>query len=85
MRVSHSFSADFDDPNLVSTAGLLPVMALAEEAGLHELIADRVTVPGPAGANAAMKVPALVAGMVAGADSITDMGASRLNSHGTLG
>lgn len=81
MRVSHSFSADFDDPNLVSTAGLLPVLGLAEEAGLHELLTDRVTVPGPAGANAAAKIPALVAGMVAGADSITDMGLLR---HGGM-
>lgn len=82
MRVSHTVSADFDDPNLVSTAGLLPVMSLAEEAGLHELVADRVTVPGPAGANAAAKVPALVAGMIAGADSIADMGLLR---HGGMG
>ncbi|MEX5297015.1 IS1380 family transposase [Kocuria sp. CPCC 205268] len=82
MRVSHSFSADFDDPNLVSTAGLLPVMGLAEDAGLHELLADRVSVPGPAGANAAVKIPALVAGMVAGADSISDMGLLR---HGGMG
>ena len=82
MRVSHSFSAEFDDPNLVSTAGLVPVMGLAASAGLHELVADRVTVPGPAGANAAAKVPALVAGMVAGADSIEDMGLLR---HGGLG
>ena len=82
MRVSHSVSADFDDPNLVSTAGLLPVMGLAEKAGLHELVADRVSVPGPAGANAAAKVPALVAGMVAGADSIADMGLLR---HGGMG
>ena len=81
MRVSHSFSADFDDPNLVSTAGLLPVMGLAEEAGLHELVADRLTVPGPAGSNAPVKISALVAGMVAGADSIADMGLLR---HGGM-
>jgi hypothetical protein len=82
VRVSHSVSADFDDPNLVSTAGLVPVMGLAEEAGLHELLADRVSVPGSAGANAAAKVPALVAGMVAGADSIADLGLLR---HGAMG
>ena len=82
MRASHSFSADFDDSNLVTTAGLLPVMGLAEEAGLHEFVADRVTVPGPAGANAAAKVAALVAGMVARADSIEDMGLLR---HGAMG
>jgi len=57
-------------------------MALTEEAGLHELIADHLTVSGPAGANAPVKVPALVAGMVAGADSITDMGLLR---HGGMG
>lgn len=66
----------------MSTAGLLPVMALTEEAGLHELIADHLTVSGPAGANAPVKVPALMAGMVAGADSITHMGLLR---HGGMG
>jgi hypothetical protein len=40
---------------------------------LHELVAEHLTVPGSAGANAAIKVPALVAGMVSGADSISDM------------
>lgn len=40
MRVSRTVSADFDDPNLVSTAGLLPVMGLAEDAGLHDIVAD---------------------------------------------
>ena len=37
MRLSHTparTSAVFDDPNLVSHAGLVPVMALAERAGL---------------------------------------------------
>ena len=37
---------------------------------------------GSAGANAAVKVPALVAGMVAGADSISDMDLLR---HGGMG
>src|SRR5664279_380010 len=32
----------FDDDNLVSFAGLAPVMALAERAGLSELIGERV-------------------------------------------
>ena len=32
----------FDDEHLVSHAGLVPVMALAELAGLSELIASRV-------------------------------------------
>ena len=73
MLVSHApsaVSAVFDDPNLVSCAGLEPVMALAEACGLAGLVADRLSVPSP---NAHLKVPALVAGMVAGADSIDDM------------
>jgi hypothetical protein len=40
MQVSHSVravSASFDDPNLVSAAGLVPVLKLAEKAGLHRL------------------------------------------------
>ncbi|RPF26231.1 IS1380 family transposase [Georgenia muralis] len=82
MRVSHKVSTDFDDPNLVSVAGLVPTMALARRAGLHDLAGQRVKVPGDAGANAAMKVPALVAGMVAGADSIDDMDLLR---HGGMG
>jgi len=73
MRFSHKLTAVFDDPNLISVAGLVPVMALAERAGLHDLVTEHVTVPGSAGANAAVKVPALVAGMVAGADSISDL------------
>src|SRR3954453_19003406 len=82
MRVSHKVTAVFDDPNLVSAAGLAPVLALAERAGLHGLVAEHLTVPASAGANLAVKIPALVAGMVAGADSITDMGLLR---HGGMG
>jgi len=73
MRVCHGTTAVFDDPNLVSCAGLAPVMALAERAGLHRLVAGRLTVPGGAGPTGAVKVTALVAGMLAGADSIADM------------
>jgi hypothetical protein len=73
MQASHNDSAVFDDPNLVSVAGLVPVMGLAQRAGLHDLVAERLSVAGPAGAKAGDKVMALVAGMVAGADSIEDM------------
>jgi DDE family transposase len=76
MRLSHArraIGARFDDPNLVSCAGLAPVVALADRCGLPQLLADRLTVAGKAGANAAAKVLALVSGMVAGADSISDM------------
>ena len=73
MQLSHTVSARsvaFDDPNLVSSAGLVPVLALARRCGLHETAGAALTVPNP---NAAIKVAAVVAGMVAGADSIEDL------------
>ena len=69
--------ASFDDPNLMSRAGLVPVMALAQRSGLADLAGEHVTITGPAGVNPALKIPCLVAGMAAGADSIDDMGAPR--------
>ena len=50
MQVSHRFtrgSAVFDDDNLVSCAGLVPVMTLATQTGLAELLADKVRIPQP--------------------------------------
>jgi hypothetical protein len=44
--------ASFDDPNLVSHGGLVPVMALAERAGLPELLAEHVRPGGGCGVNA---------------------------------
>jgi Transposase DDE domain group 1 len=82
MRVCHIIEPVFDDPNLVAFGGLPAVMRLAEQAGLHELVEQHVTVPGSAGSNAAIKVPGLVAGMVAGADSISDLDVLR---HGGMG
>ena len=80
MRLLHGLAkthASFDDPNLVSHGGLVPVMALAGRAGLADLVAEHVTPGGECGVNAHLKVPCLVAGMAAGADSIDDMGAPR--------
>jgi hypothetical protein len=85
MQLSHIrpvVSASFDDPNLVSAAGLVPLMALAREAGLRELADDRLSVPTDKGAHAGLKVSSLVAGMAAGADSIDDMALLR---HGGMG
>ena len=85
MRLLHALAktiASFDDPHLVSHAGLVPVMALAERAGLGELVAEHVRPGGECGVNAHLKVPALVAGMAAGADSIDDMDVLR---HGAMG
>ncbi len=84
MQHSHthrSLSASFDDPNLVSSAGLVPVVALAAKTGLSTLVDEWVKLPGYFGANAGMKVMALVAGMLTGADSIDDMAILR---HGAL-
>ena len=76
MRLSHgssALSASFDDPNLVSVGGLAAVLALAQSCRLGDLVAEKLTLKATGGVNAAIKVPALVAGMVAGADSIADM------------
>jgi hypothetical protein len=73
--------ATFDDPNLVSLAGLIPVMALAQQAGLAGLVAEHVRPGGPCGVNAPVKIGCLVAGMAAGADSIDDMDLLR---HGAM-
>jgi len=82
VRVCHIIEPVFDDPNLVAFGGLPAVMRLGELAGLYELVAEHVRVPGSAGANPGVKVPALVAGMVAGADSISDLDVLR---HGGMG
>src|SRR3954447_11259172 len=80
-HTSRATSAVFDDPNLVSSAGLVPVVALAESVGLGALSQERLSVPSDKGANAGLKVTSLVAGMVAGADSIDDMALLR---HGGM-
>jgi DDE family transposase len=85
MKLSHTRAATaavFDDPNLVSASGLVPVLALADLAGLSRLAGEHLSVPGDKGANAGLKVASLVAGMVAGADSIEDMALLR---HGGMG
>jgi hypothetical protein len=70
-------AAVFDDANLVSYAGVAPVLALAERAGLSGLIAERVTFRATkvkaAGANPAGKLTSVIVGMAAGADSIDDL------------
>ncbi|NLU80924.1 IS1380 family transposase [Micromonospora sp. HNM0581] len=84
MRLRHDapvVRATFDDPNLVSCAGLVPVMRLAEQAGLHDAVTDRVRLPSDKGANPAGKVATIVAGMLAGADSIDDLDVAR---HGGM-
>jgi len=84
VRLLHGLAktcATFDDPNLVSRAGLVPVIALAQRAGLGGLVAEHVRIGHRCGVNAHLKVPCLAAGMIAGADSIDDMDLLR---HGAM-
>lgn len=87
MQLSHIrpvAAARFDDPNLVSCAGLVPMAALAQECGLAMLADEHLSVPTDKGSNAGAKVASLVAGMVAGADSIDDMALLRHGAMGTV-
>lgn len=70
MKASHTIRPVFDDPNLVSDAGLVPLLRLAESAGLHDLLDDQLSV---ASANSTAKATSVVGGMLAGADSIDDL------------
>lgn len=56
-KVPHGFrsmSVAFDDPNLVSAGGLVPVLALAESAGLRDLADEHLSAPTDKGANAGL-------------------------------
>ena len=81
LLVSHSLEPVFDDPNLIAFGGLPAVMKVAEQAGLYELVDTHVTVPGTPGANTSAKVSTIIAGMVVGADSISDLDVLR---HGGM-
>jgi hypothetical protein len=51
MQSSHAAGAVdvvFDDPNLIADAGLVPVVALAEQIDLPELVAEHVVITGAA-------------------------------------
>lgn len=77
MRSSHGLLPVFDDPNLVSDAGLAPVLALAEKAGLSDLVTEHVA---PFSPYRQVKTRTIVAGMLAGADSIDDLDRLRAGS-----
>ena len=85
MQLSHTrpvTAARFDDPNLISTAGLVPVMVLAQAGCLLSLADQHLCVPTDKGSHAGRKIGALVVGMVGGADSIADLA---ILSHGAMG
>jgi hypothetical protein len=52
-HTSRATSPVFDDPNLVSSARLVPVVALARSAGLQQLAQQHLSVPSDKGANRA--------------------------------
>lgn len=91
MQVLHRFAAEsavFDDQSLVSLAGLVPVMRLAEQTGLGELLTQKVAITEPrtrsGAANPGPKLTTLIAGMCAGADSIDDVGVLRSGGMPTV-
>lgn len=81
MKASHNLRPVFDDPNLVGSAGLVPLLLLAESAGMHDLLDEQLTVNSP---NQVVKAGSVVAGMLAGADSIEDMDRLRHGAMPTL-
>src|SRR3954447_3875870 len=84
VRVSHRFttgSARFDEDNLVSAAGLVPLLGLAEQNRLPEILAGKVSIKTSriksGSANPASKLLGVIAGMCADADSIDDLAVLR--------
>src|SRR4051812_25500660 len=80
VRVSHRFtagSARFDEDNLVSDAGLVPLLGLAEQTRLPQILSETVSIKTSriksGAANPAPKLLGVIAGMCAGADSIDDL------------
>jgi hypothetical protein len=67
----------FDDGNLVSYAGLVPLLALAERTGLSGLLDEHVRFVcervKSGAANPTPKLTSVIAGMACGADSIDDL------------
>ena len=80
MQSSHAasrLSASFSDPNLIASAGLVPVVRLAERCALPSLIRRHVDLGVSTGANPAGTAMSLVAGMCVGAESIEDVNVLR--------
>ena len=80
MKPSHTIRPVFDDPNLVSAAGLVPALRLAESAGFYDLL-EALTVASP---NAGAKTASVVRAMLAGADSIDDTRPAAPWRHGAM-
>lgn len=91
MQASHAWrsgSAVFDDENLVSHAGLVPLLELAEQTGLSRLLDGHVRFTSErvksGAANPTPKLTCIIAGMAAGADSIDDLDVVRCGGMSKL-
>ncbi len=91
MQGSHAWRGDsvvFDEDNLVSHAGLVPLLELAERAGLSRLLDEHVRFTSErvksGAANATPKLTSIIAGMAAGADSIDDLDVIRSGGMKTV-
>ena len=91
VQVSHRFARDsavFDDANLVSCAGLVPVMTLAQQAGLSRLLEEKVRIScarvKSGAVNPAPKLVTMIAAMCAGADCIDDADIVRSGGMNTV-
>jgi DDE family transposase len=80
VQASHAWRGDsavFDEENLVSHAGLVPLLELAERTGLSRLLDEHVRFVdervNAGAANSTPKLTSIIAGMAAGADSIDDL------------
>ena len=87
MRASYSPQpvwAAFDDSESCVVRGPGPGSRFGAQVWLAELVAEKLKLPAKGGVNAHLKIPALIAGMVAGADSIEDMDLLRHGGTGRL-
>jgi hypothetical protein len=76
MQASHDLSrvsVSFDEPNLVSHAGLVPVAELAQRLQVGERIDEMVTLSGSVGANGGAKALTVIGSVLAGGDCIDDV------------
>jgi hypothetical protein len=86
VRASHDLSrvtTTFDESNLVPNAGLLPAAVLAQRIDLAELIDERLELAAH-GASSGTKALTVIGSMLAGGDSIDDVGVLRSCATGSL-
>jgi molybdopterin biosynthesis enzyme len=71
VKLSHTIRPAFDDPNVVSDAGVVPALRRGVSAGLYDLLEEALAAGSP---NATAKTICVAGGMLAGAGSIDDLG-----------